>query len=222
MEKRSVRRRFVVSGRYWLEDRVVMTTMGRPRTAVIGLVHRGSVPYASHGAADASVRKTELPPAAGPTTKRWSWLANSYWYVPAANLPAVLYNNSTGTLQGVSDQTVFHITGYSRGYFWGETVTQLGSSNPSTSSMLASVTPEGRVVLTFTQTSTNSSPSITEGFGQMQRKLGQWTMENQMFTSPVQTLQIGHWAYMVQTRPGMASWNKLPSVGESVPEFLNQ
>jgi hypothetical protein len=82
------------------------------------------------------------------------------------------------------------------------------------------VTPEGKVLLTFTQTSQGSSPSITNGFGTMRRRFGKWTMENQLFTSPAVTVQIGHWAYMVQTRPGLPSWNSLPPSGESVPEFL--
>jgi hypothetical protein len=88
--------------------------------------------------------------------------------------------------------------------------------------MLGSVTPEGRILLTFTVTSSSMSPSITECFGEMQRKRGQWTMENQMFTAPNETLQIGHWAYMVQTQPGLPSWKSLPSTGVSVPAFLNE
>ena len=159
---------------------------------------------------------------ASPTVKRWAWLANTYWYVPTSNLPATLFSSTTGSLTAVSDQTVFHITGYRNGYFWGKVVTQLGSSSASSSSMVGSVTPEGRVLLSFTQTSSSSSPSVTEGFGQMQRKRGQWTMENQMFTSPTEQLQIGHWAYMVQTHPGLPSWNSLPSAGVSVPTFLSQ
>jgi hypothetical protein len=160
--------------------------------------------------------------AISPTANRWSWLAGTYWYVPPMNLPAVLYNSSTGTLIPVSDQTVFQIIGYRTGYFWGKAVTQLGSLPSSTSTMIGSVTPEGKVLLTFTLTSTNSSPSITEGFGTMTWKFHQWTMENQMFTSPSETSQIGHWAYMLQTRPGMPSWNSLPSAGVSVPTFLSE
>jgi hypothetical protein len=160
--------------------------------------------------------------AAATTVRRWSWLADTYWYVPTANLAAVLYNSDTGSVQSVSDQTVFHITGFADGYFWGQAVTQLGSSQASNSSMLGSVTPEGKVLLTFTMTSTNSSPSITNGYGTMVRKYGQWTMENQMFTSPTKILQIGHWAYMLQTRPGMPSWYSLPSADVSVPAFLNE
>ena len=62
---------------------------------------------------------------------------------------------------------------------------------------------------------------MTEGYGTMVKKNGQWTMENQMFTGSSDT-QIGHWAYMVQTRPGMASWESLPSVNVSVPTFFGE
>ena len=153
---------------------------------------------------------------------RWSWLANTYWYVPTRNLPAVLYNSTTGTLQSVSDQTVFHIAGYRHGYFWGEAVTQLNSSSASSSTMVGSVTPEGQVLLTFTQTSTNSSPSITEGLARCRGSPVSGPWKTRCSLRPSETLQIGHWAYMVQTRPGMASWNSLPSVEESVPAFLDQ
>ena len=142
--------------------------------------------------------------------------------MPTANLPAVLFNSSTGTLAPVSDQTVYEITGYRNGYFWGKTVTQLGSSSASSSALVGSVTPQGQILLTFTSTSSTSSPSLTEGYGKMRIKGGQWSMENQMFTLPGETLQIGHWAYMLQTHPGLPSWNSLPSAGVSVPTFLSQ
>ncbi len=156
------------------------------------------------------------------TVRRWSWLASSYWYVPDRNLAATLYNSGAGTITAVQDQTVFQITRYRDGYFWGKSVTQLGGSSASGSAMVGSVTPQGRVLLTFTPISGGSSTTVTEGYGTMQRKRGGWTMENQMFTSPLQTLQIGHWAYMVQTRPGLPSWTSLPGSGLSVPAFLNQ
>jgi hypothetical protein len=223
----------VLSNTCFLEDRVLMSTIG-PSTRSVPAALVRTLPYIKHGPVHISPTSIELAARVGnrpsrqplgiavsPTVNRWSWLANTYWYVPAMNLPALLYNSSTGTLTPVSDQTVFQITGYREGYFWGKAVTQLGSSSASTSTMIGSVTPEGQVLLTFTQTSTNSSPSVTEGFGKMQRKFGQWTMENQMFTSPNETLQIGHWAYMLQTRPRMPSWNSLPSAGVSVPVFLS-
>ena len=59
----------------------------------------------------------------------------------------------------------------------------------------------------------------TIGVGTMVRKAGKWMMQNQMSTgSP--SLQIGHWAYMVQTKPNTASWYSLPGVGVSVPDFM--
>ena len=161
-----------------------------------------------------------LSPIGSPTVRRWAWLADSYWCVPTRNLPAVIFSSSTNTLAPVRDQTVFQITGYREGFFWGKSVTQLGSSTPSVSSMVGSVTPQGRVELTFTATGDTSDPTVTEGFGQMRRKFGRWTMENQMFTSPGGTAQLGHWAYMVPTHPGLPSWNALPGVGVSVPTFL--
>jgi hypothetical protein len=231
----SRRQRFVRGGDYCLEDRVLMSAFGHeesraPVPAPVGVeahlrhAEVETIAIRAKSAARAANRSSVHRASArvSPTVARWSWLVNTYWFVPVRNLPAVLYNSTTGTLQSVRDQTVYHIEAYRLGYFWGEAVTQLNSGSPSESTMVGSVTPQGRVLLTFTQTSKNSSPSITEGYGEMQRKSGQWTMENQMFTAPSETLQIGHWAYMVQTRPGMASWKSLPSVGESVPAFLNQ
>jgi hypothetical protein len=196
-----------------LESRTVLSTLG-PHAEVRALGHHAlphrPVHIASHHATK------------GATTQRWAWLENTYWYVPTKNLPAVLFSSSTNSLTAVSDQTVYHITGYRSGYFWGKTVSQLGTSSPSGSSLVGSVTPQGKILLSFTSEGSSSTPSVTLGYGVMQRKAGGWTMENQMFTSPNSSLQIGHWAYMVQTRPGLRSWNHLPASGLSVPDFLNQ
>ncbi len=220
------RRASILSETYALEDRVAMSSFGPLHPNAPPLLegaptlpdhHEIHVVQARAQSAGHPVRA-----ALAPTAKRWSWLADTYWYVPAQNLPSVLFNSSTGTLAPVSDQTVYQITGYRNGYFWGKTVTQLGSSPASSSSLVGSVTPQGKVLLTFTSTGSTSSPSVTEGYGTMRRKFGQWTMENQMFTLPGQTLQIGHWAYMFQTHPGLPSWDSLPSAGVSVPTFMSQ
>ena len=97
-----------------------------------------------------------------------------------------------------------------------------GAPKPGAAVLANMITPEGRKLLSFTKTNTNSSPAITQSFGNMTGRFVQWTMGNQMFTSPTETLQIGHWADMVQTRPGMPSWRSLPGVDESVPTFLRQ
>ena len=151
-----------------------------------------------------------------PTPARWAWLTDTYWYVPKANLPATLYNSSTGTLAPVLDQTVYHILGYREGYFWGQLVTQLGvSGTPSSSAMVGTVTPQGHILLNLVSTA-----GTTQGIGTMTKSHGQWTMENQMFTGSSSGIQVGHWAYMVQSHKGQKSWNSLPMAGVSVPTFL--
>lgn len=169
-------------------------------------------PPVSHHGATALVGHVRTP---RPTADRWSWMSNTYWYVPTPNLAAVIYQPGSGALATVNDQTVFHVTGYRRGYFWGETVTQLGPAAPTSSALVGSVTPQGRVLLSFTST----TGSTTTGYGVMTRSPRGWTMENQMFTG-ASSGGIGHWAYMVQTRPGAAGWRSLPSAGVSVPAFL--
>jgi hypothetical protein len=206
----STLRTFVPSDAFQLEKRTVMAT---------GVQSAPAISLAAH---IEKLRDEPTDAAVAPTVNRWSWLANTYWMVPVRNLPAMLYDSDTGQSAPVSDQTVYHIAGYREGYYWGTCVTQIGSLQASNTSLIGSVTPQGRILLNFTATSSNSSPTITQGIGQMRRKSGQWTMENQMFTSPSETLQIGHWAYMVQTRPGMPSWYSLPPAGESVPEFMSQ
>ena len=186
-----------------LEGRVLLSTL--PRT-----------PIPPRAAEVASLRRPASPAPTATTGARWSWLEDTYWYVPAPNLSATIYDPGTGALIPVQDQTVYHISGYRSGYFWGETVAQLGQGEPNSSALVGSVTPQGRVLLTFT-----STDSVIQGYGQMTRKHGQWTMENQMFAPTASGPQIGHWAYMVQTRPGQRSWRSLPSVGTSVPEFLS-
>jgi hypothetical protein len=220
------RRRRSISARLdFLEERAMLSA--------------GASPAPGHPSAAIATARTTGPAqvqaalhqesSAAPTVARWRWLANTYWYVPPSNVPAVLLDTSNPTaplLVPVPDQTVFHITGYRDGYFWGVSVVQLGPSAPVCSSMVGSVTPEGRVLLNFTPMESSSGATVTEGIGHMTQKFGQWTMENQMFTSPgsqpsAVQLQVGHWAYMVQTRPGLPSWNSLPSLGVSVPQFLS-
>lgn len=41
----------------------------------------------------------------------WSWLADTYSYVPEESLPALRLDPSENTLAWVVDQTVWHITG---------------------------------------------------------------------------------------------------------------
>ncbi len=232
--KRS-KRSFLPSGSDALEGRLLPSSIGHPMPTpptppVAASPHLGrEAILTSRTPAHPSDRLakprcvTASHAAVSPSVKRWSWLAGSYWYVPSRNLPAVIFDGSKGTLIPVSDQTVFQITGYREGYFWGKSVTEVDSSSSvSGKSLVASVTPQGRVLLTFSLTSSGSSSSVIYGYGTMQRKDGRWTMANQTFPSSSQGSLFGHWAYMVQTHPGLPSWNSLPGAGISVPAFLNQ
>ena len=150
------------------------------------------------------------------TPRRWQWMADTYWIVPPKGLPAIIFNSQSGKIAPVQDQTVYHITGYRNGYFWGETVAQYSNSGtPSSAAVIGSVTPEGKLLLNFVATD-----GVTTGVGTMTYKRGTWAMENQMFTG-TDTTRIGHWAYMVQVKPGMKAWNNLPFVNVSVPTFLS-
>jgi hypothetical protein len=155
------------------------------------------------------------------TTDRWSWLAGTYWYVPTKNLPAYTYSPITNTLTKVSDQTVFHITDYANGYFSGNVVGQIDSNSPACMSLVGSVTPEGKVYLNFNILPFSPTNTATIGLGTMVRKGGAWTMENQM-SSGSSVNQVGHWAYMILTKPGLPSWSSLPGLNISVQQFLGQ
>lgn len=147
----------------------------------------------------------------------WNWLKNTYWIVPTPYLPSLLLNTSTNVLIPAVDQTVYHITDYRLGYFWGKNVSQVGKLPVNCSSLVGSVTPDGKVLLTFTTVSSNGTATAQQGFGAMVLKGRAWTMLNQTSTAA-----FSHWAYMVQSKPGEASWNSLPGVGKSVPDFLAQ
>lgn len=157
---------------------------------------------------------------ASASTARWNWLANTYWYVPAPYLRAYVYTSSNQKLTYAADQTVFRITAYQRGYFWGTVGVQLSGGSITYMSLVGSVTPEGQVYLSFTPFDANVTSSVTIGHGVMVRRLGQWLMANQMSSGPGARLAVFHWAYMARTEPGRRSWASLPGAGISVPEFM--
>lgn len=147
----------------------------------------------------------------------WDWLAGTYWYVPQEDLPALLYDKQAQTQTVVPDQTVFHIVESSGGYFRGAAVVQIGTSRtPFT--MLGSVTPDGSVLLDFVPS--DSTGVATSGIGRFTTVARETAMLNQMSSSPNERLKVLHWAYMLQTRPGDASWNSLPGVNIPVLQFL--
>lgn len=157
------------------------------------------------------------------SSANWRFLQNSYWYVPEANLPALLSSTEDGgTYIPIGDQTVFHIQNYENGYFWGRVASELTigghAAGRSCFQMVGSVTPEGTVNLAFTSTSTSGVE--TAGFGTMRFILNQWTMENQMSTG-TSGGTVSHWAYMAQCSAGQRCMRSLPGTDLTMAELLD-
>jgi hypothetical protein len=162
------------------------------------------------------------------TTTNWRWLEDTYWCVPPQSLPALRFDQDDNTLTWRVDQTVWHITSYHEGYFWGvtaalfrdagEDVPKRGpGSQPTGATMLGSITPEGNVHLTFIQTSRGTS---TIGLGRIVPHEGGQAFQMQMSTGAAGQTTL-HWAYMVQVRPGDPYWDSLPGFeGLSMTEML--
>lgn len=157
----------------------------------------------------------------------WDFLANTYWYVNYPDLPALQFSPDDNALTWEGDQTVWHISGYKNGYFWGVSSALMfeegegdgkRAGSPGQRSMVGTVTSDGYVQITFVR-SGRREDSIVTGFGHMSKMNGQWVFQMQMTASSGgnQTL---HWANMMQTTEGEESWDKLPGVNYSVPEML--
>lgn len=159
-----------------------------------------------------------------PNTTDWSWLMDTYWYVPAESLSALRYNPKKNRLTWVADQTVWHITGYLTGYFWGVTAVmqydtgKAAPARPTGLVMFGSITPEGSVHVTFTPDVARLSLSSTVGIGRAIPHDGGPSLEMQMSMGMTETL--AHWAYMVRTTPSDPSWTSLPAFLEEVADHI--
>src|ERR1700722_5402078 len=161
----------------------------------------------------------------------WKWLSNTYWYMPIQYLLAIASSPSLQAPIPVSDHTVYCIQHYQAGYFWGTTAVSYTTqqsqeaTTPSCLQLVGSVTPEGKLHLTFTPlpstqmaspTPTPTSDSTSDptvGIGTMVLQHGAWTMENQMSTTATGSLLLTHWAYMYQCKPEEPCFSTLPGVG---------
>ena len=163
------------------------------------------------------------------TRAQWRWLADSYWYVLPTDLPALSCAADGEALTWLIDQTLWHITGYENGYFWGvtaalmydagEPMPQRGpASRISHLTLLGTVLPSGGVQITF-RTQRRLGASTIVGIGQLLQRGEAWAFEMQMSTDRGDE-RVLHWANMVQTRPGEPSWQQLPGLPYSVPELL--
>lgn len=147
---------------------------------------------------------------------------NSTWIVPSQTLLAYEYANEV--LTPVSDQTVWVISTYNQGYFCGQSYT--GINNNSTLSqkyLIGTVTPDGKVNITF-YSGTSTSTDLISGEGTLTAKSsGQCSFTMQMNSGQNGVNGLVHWSYMIPVKPGDPLYNDLPGTNHmSVPEFLSQ
>ncbi|MFP8874283.1 MAG: hypothetical protein VCB42_07095 [Myxococcota bacterium] len=150
--------------------------------------------------------------------RRWTWLEGTTWYVPERGLPAVGWSSDTEDATPVVDQTVYTIDHFEDGYFTARTTILLDGSIRQCRWLLGSVTPGGRLLLTFIPVSGDDA-EVVQGFGQMRKRGGRWAMVNQMSTSTAD-MQLVHSANMRRIRPGDRDYAQLPGTSESLPEFM--
>lgn len=153
----------------------------------------------------------------------WNFLANTYWYVTPPDLPALEFSASNNSLTWQCDQTVWHISGYKNGYFWGVCSAVINdpgenSGQPRQQTLVGTVTAAGQVQITFIGDGLIGN-SVVTGFGQMVTVNGQWGFQMQMATATGKNY-LFHWATMMQTKEGELSWDNLPGVDYSVPDML--
>jgi hypothetical protein len=152
----------------------------------------------------------------------WSWLKDTYWYCPALDMLAMQTQSETAFIWMV-DQTVWRITGYRDGYFWGAASTLLtpfgdtpDATQKSDSTFFASITPEGRVHISFV----HSNLATTLGIGVAGAREGHTQFSMQMSSGPGGSMAV-HWAQMQLVTPDDPAWSRLPGAGISVPAMVD-
>jgi hypothetical protein len=173
----------------------------------------------------AATAATAAQPEAG--VRQYDFLRGSKWYVPPSTLPAMEMDLSNGRVRALLDQTVWEITNYRYGYFWGRTVavfkyaaTGQPIGAPGCSRMVGSVTPDGRVHITFIPQGQQTMSLATTGTGTLSGNANRRLFQMQMSTGT--TSVIAHWSYMAQCKPGDQCESRLPGTKQSLEQFLAQ
>lgn len=158
----------------------------------------------------------------------YAWLENTWWYVPDPGLPAMQFTTDDNTLAWQIDQTVWHITRYQRGYFWGasaaliypaeEADTHGAKHDVTQTSLIGTLLPNGQVQISFIR-SGRLRESITTGFGHLLLQGEKPEFRMQMSTG-ANGRQVLHWANMQLIKTTDADWRQLPGTTLSVPEMM--
>lgn len=154
----------------------------------------------------------------------WSWLAGTYWYVPTEYLPAMQQVNiAQPKITQVTDQTLWYFTEYINGYLIGQCACSVDGGDFEYQSIVGSVTPDGDVCLSFTPVGgvslhpVQGSLSVANfilGRGKITEHQGKPAFLMQM-TGGNGAYNLTHWAYMMQTKPGDATWTDIPGTDGS-------
>jgi len=137
----------------------------------------------------------------------WTFLEDTYWYVPTPYLPAIiLVNLDTPQTVPIVDQTLWHIESVENGYVIGSVASNFGAGG-GYSTLVGSISPDGSVSFSFTPDDPDSE--LTIGNGTMVLEDGAWFFEMQMTTGG-STVNITHWALMAEVAPGDRAWDSLP------------
>lgn len=156
----------------------------------------------------------------------WSWLAQTYWYVPQPGLPAPRFDPRGGAPVWMVDQTVWQIEACEQDYIWGNAATLLYPRDTPEDEprilarrLAGTLTRAGSVQIAFMPLERTGAAQATVGSGQCRQHDGVWAFEMQMATGATELLV--HRAAMLQCRPGEAAWVQLPGTTYGVEGLLD-
>ena len=147
------------------------------------------------------------------------YIENSIYIVPPNTLLA--YQYVEGQNVPIQDQTVWIIDKYDKGYFFGKTYTAINGQPSSQLNMSGSITSAGDVYITFFSLPNVSDSTVIKGIGKfvLTKNSGYFVM--QMNSAENSMTGLSHWSYMISVKPNDIWYQNLPSVGLSVPAFIN-
>lgn len=150
------------------------------------------------------------------------FLENSIYIVPPNTLLAYQYLN--GQNIKLTDQTVWIINKYDKGYFFGKAYVSLNSTATSELNISGTIAFNGEVYITFfPENESSKDTDIVKGIGKIYL-----TSDNQAFfimqmNSAQNSLSgLSHWSYMIPVTPNDFFYQHLPSLNISVPNFISQ
>jgi hypothetical protein len=148
-------------------------------------------------------------------------IKNTIWIVPPSTLLAYQYSPSSYT--AVTDQTVWVIDDYEKGYFFGNSYTAVinsGSTTYTQKKILGTVSSGGAVYMTFIPSGAISTTDLVNGIGTFANLQGSYQFVMQMNAGST-TDGLSHWSYMISINEESPYYDNLPGVDQSLPDFLS-